>query len=57
LFILLPGFIRRVELKPIANKKLSTYSSPRHIAKQLCKSGNLRVLKIEKDEYSNYRHT
>jgi hypothetical protein len=33
LFILLLGVIRRLELKPINKKKLSTYSSPRHIAK------------------------
>jgi hypothetical protein len=33
LFILLPGVIRRLELKPISEQKLSIYSSPRHIAK------------------------
>jgi hypothetical protein len=33
LFILLLSVIRRLELKLIANKKLRTYSSPRHIAK------------------------
>jgi len=33
LFILLLGVIRQLQLKPIANKKLRIYSSPRHIAK------------------------
>jgi hypothetical protein len=33
LFIPLLGFIRLLELKLIANKKLRIYSSPRHIAK------------------------
>jgi len=33
LFILLPGFVRRLELKPISNKKLRIYSSPHHISK------------------------
>jgi hypothetical protein len=33
LFILLLGVIRRLELKPNSEQKLSIYSSPRHIAK------------------------
>ena len=33
LFILLLGFIRRLELKLNSEQKLRTYSSPRHIAK------------------------
>jgi hypothetical protein len=33
LFILLLGVIRRLELKPSSEQKLSIYSSPRHIAK------------------------
>jgi len=33
LFILSLGVIRRLELKPISEQKLSIYSSPRHIAK------------------------
>jgi hypothetical protein len=33
LFILLLGFIRRLELKPNVEQKLRIYSSPRHIAK------------------------
>lgn len=33
LFILLLGVIRRLELKPNSEQKLSIYLSPRHIAK------------------------
>ena len=35
LFILLPGVIRRLELKLISEQKLRIYSSPRHIANAL----------------------
>ena len=39
------------------NKLLKLTMSRPYLPKQLCKTGNLRLHKIKKDEHSNYRQS